>query len=396
MWYSHQLQLLARPVLLLGIVASEGCGPEVADAPSSDGWTDATAWRLSEPVLDFAEQGDGPAFEFTSIRTALQLEDGRVVATNTSRPPEVRVFNPDGSVDWIAGGEGEGPGEFTAIFWAARGGGDTLIAHDPIQGRSTLLSLASGEVLGIVNLRQPIPGVVPERVAVLGRFDDGTYLGFPNRFFPEDPEALGRLSALVLRTQLDGTIVDTVGHLPWADFVPGEEGRRTMALFDQQAVALPDGDRILHGFGDDFSLQIYGFEGTLEGEFKREYSPREVSESVLAAAEARELERVQGPESDMWRAQIAYRYRRGPRADALPTYQRLLVDAEGHVWAQHFLAPGDSVTTWSVFAPTGPFLGEVETPASLRLLDVGTSRAVGVWTDELDVQTIRVYEVVKP
>jgi len=380
------------------IVLSSACDVrDESDAAASDGtWTATTAWQLSGPVLDLAERAGDPSYEFTGVRAAFQLEDGRIVATNTTRPPQVRVYRPDGSLDWVTGREGEGPGEFTAVFWAARAGIDTLIVHDPIQGRSTLLSLSSGDVLEIVNLRQPVPGEVPERVAVLGRFADGTYLAFPNRYFPDGPQEYGRLSALVLRTELNGTIVDTIGYLPWADFVPGEEGRRTMALFEQQAVAVPFGNRMLHGLADDFAVQVYGVDGTLDGEFRRPFTPRPVTEAILSAAEEKELERVQGPEADMWRAQIASRYHQGPRADALPAYQRFLIDAADHVWIQHYLAPGDSVVVWSVFSPGSAFLGEVEVPAALRLHDIGTSRAVGVWTDQFDVQTLRVYEIMKP
>lgn len=384
------------PLLLL--IATAGCGgPGDAEEDASAGtWTPDTAWRLEGPVLDFGRFAGNPDYEFTSVRSALQLEDGRIVVASAFRPPEIRAYREDGSIDWIAGGEGQGPGEFTLVSWATRGDGDTLIAFDSQQGRSTLMLLGTGQVVGVVNLRQPVPGEVPERATILGRFADGTFLGFPNRFFPDGAQDYGTADVLLLRTQLDGTIVDTIGYLPWADMVPGEGGVRTLPLFAQNAVALPYGNRVLHGRAEDFTVQVYSSSGEVEGTLERPYERRPITDVVLAAAEEQELAQVRGPEAEAWRASIARRYHEGPRAEALPAYQRFLVDATDHIWVQHYLAPGDSVMQWSVFDPGHAFLGEVTVPSSLRLLDIGADRVVGLWRDEFDVQTLRVYELRKP
>ena len=50
---------------------------------------------------------------------------------------------------------------------------------------------------------------------------------------------------------------------------------------------------------------------------------------------------------------------------------------------------------WSVFDPEGRWLGEVSVPEELQLWWVNNEEGVGVWTDELDVPTVRVYPLVK-
>ncbi len=380
---------------LVAVVAACGGGEGRSEAGGAAGaWGEDDGWALSvEPVLDLGDFGSGPEYAFTSIRTALVLDAARVVVAGTFSPAELRAYRLDGSVDWITGGDGEGPGEFGAISWVARAGGDTLVVHDSRLGRSTFVD-HQGTVLGIVRLTQASNLEQQVRRQLLARFSDGSYIGFDNQWIQQGERDFGRSEVLAFRLGLDGTILDTIGPLAWGDHVPGPDGRRTQEILGKRAVYAPFGDRLLHGMGDDFTVQVYDFTGGVVDSMARPHAPRPVTDAMLETLKQQELERVQGPESEAWRASVERRYRDDPRAQTLPAYQRFLVDGEGNVWVQAFQAPGDATVEWSVFDPDGGgFLGTLELPAAFRLTDVAHGLVAGVWTDDLDVQTVRVYRL---
>ena len=43
----------------------------------------------------------------------------------------------------------------------------------------------------------------------------------------------------------------------------------------------------------------------------------------------------------------------------------------------------------------GRWLGDIETPPNGRVWDIGNDYVLGVWQDELDVQQVRMYRLVK-
>jgi hypothetical protein len=84
------------------------------------------------------------------------------------------------------------------------------------------------------------------------------------------------------------------------------------------------------------------------------------------------------------------------------------VSTDGHIWvedpytlAEHTPAIWDGAVPpgrrpWSVFDPTGRWLGTVEMPEGLRVTQIGPDYVVGVWQDSWDVSYVRVYRIQKP
>jgi len=58
---------------------------------------------------------------------------------------------------------------------------------------------------------------------------------------------------------------------------------------------------------------------------------------------------------------------------------------------QHFPRPGEARNRWSVFDPTGVWLGELSLPASLRVTDIGADYVLGVYRDEFGQESVRRY-----
>jgi hypothetical protein len=80
-----------------------------------------------------------------------------------------------------------------------------------------------------------------------------------------------------------------------------------------------------------------------------------------------------------------------------PPYTGLVLDAGGNLWVR--LGPAGrgeaEMDEHFVFDPGGRLLGSVMTPG-VRILEIGEDYLIGVYLDEVDVQSIRVYDLAKP
>ena len=66
------------------------------------------------------------------------------------------------------------------------------------------------------------------------------------------------------------------------------------------------------------------------------------------------------------------------------------------MWVAHRDRGGGAVAVWSVFDPSGEWLGEVGIPRDLLLEDIGADRVAAVAYDDLGVIYVHVYDLVKP
>ena len=80
--------------------------------------------------------------------------------------------------------------------------------------------------------------------------------------------------------------------------------------------------------------------------------------------------------------------------ETLPALETMALDSLGHLWVQRPRIPGTSSLTFDVFDPSGHFRGEVQIPYGLRPHPtpvIGEDYFMGVWADELDIETVRIY-----
>jgi hypothetical protein len=81
--------------------------------------------------------------------------------------------------------------------------------------------------------------------------------------------------------------------------------------------------------------------------------------------------------------------------EQFPAYTDLRVDPEGNLWVQRFLRPGDDRNLWTVFAADGAMLGDIEIPTDLEITEIGADYVLGVSTDEMDVERVRLHRLLK-
>lgn len=123
-------------------------------------------WSLGAPELVLGGiDGTGP-FEFQFVGPIQSLDDGGFALTNWT-PPEVRIFNSDGTHRASVGGSGQGPGEFQQLTKLFRLPPDSLATWDISQGRGPVFS-ADGSYTRQINRPDHHP-----RSWVHGVFGDG-------------------------------------------------------------------------------------------------------------------------------------------------------------------------------------------------------------------------------
>ena len=57
---------------------------------------------------------------------------------------------------------------------------------------------------------------------------------------------------------------------------------------------------------------------------------------------------------------------------------------------------GDTGQRWTIFNDTGEMLGNPSLPERFVISEVGDDYVLGVWEDELEIEHVRMYELIKP
>ena len=164
-------------------------------------WGDSAHWRIDPaPLLDLAESGTGDPHNFYSVRSIKRLSDGSVVVANRGSN-EIRKFSSDGRFLASAGGDGEGPGEFTNLQQIELAG-DSIIARD-IRSR---VALFGPDLEHIRTIR--LQGYAGDlRYLGSGTLVVQVLMDFSERYgLGRDPEAR-------LLFDLEGVRVDSIGSL---------------------------------------------------------------------------------------------------------------------------------------------------------------------------------------
>jgi hypothetical protein len=368
----------------MGVEIIESAGPH---------WAEEAGWTVSaEPALSIGVM-DGPEeLQFSQIPTTFFLPDGRIVVANARHPPELRVFGADGAHRVSMGGAGGGPGEFTAVWWSLLMG-DTIVAFDSGSPRLTFFS-PDGDLFGSTPVRIPastslasIPWVIWTRLA------DGSLLISENQIFPPDARGRGRATFALMRTTTDGATPDTLLLIPGVEYAEGAGGRPAAPPYGLRWAFSAVGDRLLVGAGDELRIDVHDLQGRLVRSVRAAHDRRPVTEASLAAMLEDRLERARTPEQ---RGQIQASFPPAPAAERMPAHgSRILLDPLDHLWVEAYHAPGDPAREWHVFDPEGRYLGVISVPRDLVVMDVSADGVLGVWTDELDVPSVRRYTLTR-
>jgi hypothetical protein len=351
-------------------------------------WSPEQGWRLSEePLLTIGDVEGADEYQLYRVRSAVRLADGRIVIAN-SGTNELRFYDGDGTYLFMRGGEGGGPGEFRSMgfIWTL---GDSLLLYDFGQMRMTVYSTA-GEFGRTFRVREAPDGGFPYPEGVLAPH---TLLV---RRSPQDAElnaGFNRDTSLYLRYSLEGEPLDSLGWFPGDESYMGfreDFTYGTSAPFGLRAYMLAAGDLLYYGSSDAYEIELRTSDGTLQRLIRRP-----VPNAPVTAEEVEEFHRSYEDREERMAPIWRELYSKMTLPETKPAYGRLLVDADSNIWVAEYSEERDDEGTWSVFDPEGRFLGTVETPTGGRVQQIGGDFVLGVWRDELDVEYVRLYELIK-
>jgi hypothetical protein len=406
---SHALTLALAFVLVSDVLTA--CTPSVDSShgnPMRDSsgvrivenqapaWASGASWYLEDTPTVAIGVAEGPEpYQLFRVFGAARLTDHRIVVGNAGSF-ELRLFDADGHFLGSAGRAGDGPGEFHIPYLLVRTPGDTLLVFDFSPQRITVYD---GN-LSLLGTRAPRGTGNPTFAAIFGRLSSGMMVGVGSGSDEPAEQGSAYRPAAYLRYSPDGDLLDTIAMAPgWDTYrvevtVRGQRGFSPQTPpFGRVAQYTLYSDQILVGNGDTYEIQVFAEDGELRTLIRLDREPIAVTpEHVASYRKVRLAQLGSSRFTPAWERAFADM----PVASTLPAFDSLLADAEGNLWVREYQIDGHGARQWDVFDPGGRWLGTTTTPSGLHVFEIGSDYILGVSKDELGVERVQLYALIKP
>jgi hypothetical protein len=275
----------------------------------------------------------------------------------------------------------------------ARYGSDSIIAWDR---RGRRISVFDGD--GNFS-RTTTPNAMGYQAKLF--FPDGTLLASDMRTVYPGPGADLPLDAVVRRTReygrfgTDGAEWRTLGTFPedenWSSY-DVDHPHVQWYLFGKRTVMAGTAATLWIGTGEGYELRGYDRDGNWVKSIRNAaYEPRRTRGSDLA-------NRIAELEAGWDEANLHMRavFQGQDLPEFIAPYDDLVTDTQNNLWVRRYQRPGEARDTWTVFEPDGSMLGQVEMPYALTVLDISADYVIGRLLDDLQVERIELYQLIKP
>ena len=350
-------------------VTRDSAGVAITEYPA-DAWEHAPVWAVDTTPLATIG-GDDESVDLTNSQVGTLLSDGRVIAASM-QPPQVYVFNTDGTQQGTLGRSGEGPGEYRFLSRIMALGGDSVAGYDLFSRRALLFDV-DGESLGFIEF--PMTGV-PIPPILTGRLADGTWLFQVTNPMEEPPEGttgVYRMSTPVLTWREGAEAYDTVFTSKGPMLIQGTVGfgGQTATVgrgvgFGANSFVDGSGDLIWATTSEQFIVDGHSADGALRRSIRVNLPERQITEEDKEAYREtmrdalRRVASMAPPE--LIQSEID-KVDEMPFAPRHPAIGQMLIDRQGRVWVTTNTPMVDSVAVWGVFDPDGTLLGKLTLPA---------------------------------
>ena len=334
-----------------------------------------------------ANPGD---YAFQGIHPGAILPDGSVAISDVFNR-ELVVLSPDGASHEVLAGPGEGPGEVGYVGAVYALGQDTVLAADRNLGRVTVF--AGGSVERTADIRSAYG------LGVLGIGSSGQLLMATSSFLPgfEEPWLRGHMA----RFDMETGALDTVASYDFASRTPAGLRWDPIGAFGDVAVVA---GQFVYTRSDRPEITWRSHDGTVTQIVRWQAEAAPLTEELLEGIEAglragirmanpgaadAAIDRMTDENMAVYRARIG-----GP----MPLFGGPFGDSNGRVWLPSW-RPGaarEGASHYTVISADGEWLGTVEAPPRLRILNAAHGLVLGVQRDRMDVESVVVYELVIP
>ncbi len=299
------------------------------------------------------------------------------------------MVSPDGSSHEVLAGPGDGPGDVSYVGATFALGQDRFLAVDAFLDRLTFF--ADDAVERTVDIRHA------DGLLVLGIGTPGTLLGTAISLTPDFDDEW--LPGQMVRFDMETGALDTVASYDLLARAP--PGMRWNPIGSGGRVAVAAG-QFVYARSDRPQVVWHRPDGTVTQIVRWEAEAAPLTEDLLAGIEAglRASNQIANP--GMAAADVdsmTYDNMANFRAvlgNPMPLFDTPIGDSEGRVWLPSF-RPGDlseGAPRYTVISADGEWLGTVEAPPRFRILDVAGGLVLGVQLDEMDVESVVLYELV--
>jgi hypothetical protein len=318
-------------------------------------------------------------------------EDG-TIAVADAFARQILLFNSAGVELRSVGRRGSGPGEFESIeqLWPDVGG---VSVYDGRLFRVTTIDL-DGTVTGEVRLELTGERARP---SPRGRSGPGSLIVVNDgREFIEARQYRARADILSYDSQ--GRVIDSLFSVPCAEMWNWvwEMGTTPATVpFGRSTFVRVHGDAIFVGTNDEFRIDRYDAGGRLTHRIGLDRQAELLTDAEVEAYKAAENAKAtsgvesKGPNEIFGRIADA-----APYPDRIPFYDEVLVDSDGRLWVRGYRTDPRALSHFVVFGVDGRVLALAELPGDFEPTVIRGGTIIGIWRDELDVESVRVYEVV--
>ena len=359
----------------------DSAGVVIAESPLE---ASGEEWRLRLPPSLLIGRGEGTADGpdlFGSINHVIRLSSGQI-AVAEGLAAEIRVFDEGGGHVRTFGGRGGGPGEFEILGTIAELPGDTIVAVDPLAGRISLFTSLGGFARSF-----PIPRV-PGAAApnVIGWLEDGTLLVAALARSPSsDPR--DQSTHFLYSSDRNGEATEIIG-----EFAGQPLGRNGLGLaFGARAHFAAGGTLAWYGHSSRFELVGHDRFGSVRRIVRGGRNPRTVTRAEIDEARAEAEEQLRGMPGP-----VVDRIRATEFASTHPVHGGFLFDEAGNLWVERYrsdLISDSGATEWDIFDAEGGLTGFLTTPSAFRITYIDAWSVLGVHTDPLGIETVRMYRL---
>jgi len=406
-WLGHCSAFLISLFLLTLLLLVPGCkgrpdqtGPTVRDSAgvtivenASPQWADGEGWTLSqEPILDLGVMDGDLEYQFFEIAGAVRMPDGRLAVAN-SGSGEIRFYDANGRFLRASGGKESGPGEFEVLFFLRKTTGDSLIAYDWQNRRISVLTPQGDFTRSFEFTILTTAGGFP---VVMEPFPDGDLLLATDMFATSGEAVSGakRDSAIYYIISPEGETVETLGAYPGGESYETTDGENWVGgglVFGKFGYAAVSGDGFFYGSSDRFEIECREKEGELIRILRLDQENLPVTQTDIDRYISDRMARARPERRPIYETMFEHM----PFPDLMPAHGEFIADADRNLWVEEYRRPGNDQPRWKVFDPEGVYLGVVQTPPRFQIFELGSDYLLGRWRDDLDVEHVQLYQLLK-
>jgi hypothetical protein len=329
------------------------------------------------PELTIGSQMGSAQFTLHRVSDARSLSDGRLVVVNGR---ELLWFTPDGKFMARGGGAGDGPHEFREFAGLSVLTGDTIIAIDRLPANAKFFA-PDGRFIRALPLAS-MRSAPMSFGAVTANIWAG--LAFGGEKVPARVAEF-REDWLVTRHELSGTRADTITLLAGESYY-GDLRRSVRLHGSPQALHTARHGRIAAANSGTYEVKLFDEKGRMTHLIRNALPNPPLSsipEDTLTPGAGRRAE-VGGTAPAL---QL-------PTAPSAPAFHFIMIASDQSMWLRrnHPLTPA---ADWHVYDANGVWISSVQLPGRFRLTEITRTGILGVLRDELDVEYVVRYRIMR-